>query len=65
MRETKEDLYFDEEHITIKDQAEHISFEALDEIFHTIDEAQDEWNANVKAEAAAEVMLMKIRERIK
>lgn len=61
----KEDrLYFLREHIKIKDQAERISFEHLNAIFAAIDEAEEEIRANVKAEAAFEGMLLKIRKEI-
>lgn len=62
---SEEDLYFLSEKDTLKEQSKRLSFEDLNDIFKEIKTASDELNANVKAEAVVEALLLEIREKLR
>ena len=58
---SREDLYFPNEIRALKEQAERISFEGLNNIMNDIDEARQQLEFSVKAEAVFENMFLRIR----
>lgn len=60
----EEKIIFQDEYITIKEMAEIFSFEGLDMIFKSIDQAENRINSNVNFDMTLEVLFLVIKERM-